>query len=356
MIKINTINKRYFWILKSKDQEGIFKFPVFKIQTLDYSSTRNLIIDPNYISGFTQTDGGFHIEVTLNNEMKLGYRIQLIFNITQHEISKEVLEMIKHFFGKGTLQLDKRNNCWTFFMKGHGNANQIICPHFKNFPIYSAKWVSFFIFMRVLEMINNKEHLTKEGLAKIVILAWNMNTSTTRSVESLNKILKTIGMEDFDGISLINQIRKEAEDCKPVENNLNPWFISGVTDGDGGLLVSITSNQRLKPSFTIIQHNESKSLLEAIKTFFGCGISYTYMDRGSERVRYQVDNLSDLLNIIIPHFDKYPLLTFKKERYVVFKEVVEAMQNKEHVITSRKEELINQIRDLQLDLLDRKKR
>ena len=44
-------------------------------------------------------------------------------------------------------------------------------------------------------------------------------------------------------------------------------------------------------------------------------------------------DLEELINVIIPHFDKYPLLTQKRADYLLFKQVVIIMKNKEHLIS-----------------------
>lgn len=46
---------------------------------------------------------------------------------------------------------------------------------------------------------------------------------------------------------------------------------------------------------------------------------------------YRVTKIDDLINTIIPHFIKYPLLTQKYSDFLLFKKAVELMNNKEHL-------------------------
>ena len=46
---------------------------------------------------------------------------------------------------------------------------------------------------------------------------------------------------------------------------------------------------------------------------------------------YSVYDIEDLINIIIPHFEKYILLTKKRADYLLFKQVIAIMKNKEHL-------------------------
>ena len=46
---------------------------------------------------------------------------------------------------------------------------------------------------------------------------------------------------------------------------------------------------------------------------------------------YQVCNLSEITKVIIPHFEKYPLITQKQSDYLLFKEIVKLMDKGEHL-------------------------
>lgn len=45
---------------------------------------------------------------------------------------------------------------------------------------------------------------------------------------------------------------------------------------------------------------------------------------------YQVNSLKDLVNVIIPHFELYPLLTKKKADFWLFKLAIELIKEKQH--------------------------
>jgi len=76
-------------------------------------------------------------------------------------------------------------------------------------------------------------------------------------------------------------------------------------------------------------HKRDLELLIRIKEALG-GVGSIY-NHGSKDCSYMVHSLLDLTNSIIPHFDKYPLLTKKQEDYEFFKQVVQMMNNKEHL-------------------------
>jgi hypothetical protein len=69
-------------------------------------------------------------------------------------------------------------------------------------------------------------------------------------------------------------------------------------------------------------------LLESIQAFFG-GIG-TINVSGST-VRFEVSSVTDLLNVIIPHFIRYPLCSKKHADFILFRQVVVIMSLKQHL-------------------------
>lgn len=52
---------------------------------------------------------------------------------------------------------------------------------------------------------------------------------------------------------------------------------------------------------------------------------------GKDAVEFKVNSLKDLTDVIIPHFDKYPLITKKRADYLLFKQIIELMNKGEHL-------------------------
>jgi hypothetical protein len=66
-----------------------------------------------------------------------------------------------------------------------------------------------------------------------------------------------------------------------------------------------------------------------LKKFFGKDIGKVIIFK--DTCTYRVDKLKDIFEVIIPHFDKYPLATQKLADYMLFKEIASLMKNKEHL-------------------------
>ena len=112
------------------------------------------------------------------------------------------------------------------------------------------------------------------------------------------------------------------------EEKLNPNYVTGLSDGEGSFIIGMSKNESLKnkwqvqPVFAIKLHVKDIALLYRIKSFFGCGTVVKVNNNGITTVAtYSVKSVADLTNKIIPHFDKYPLLTQKRADFELFKKV-----------------------------------
>jgi hypothetical protein len=66
-----------------------------------YNNTNKL--NPYFVTGFTDGDGCFLINIRLKPKMKTGYSIELVFKISLHSRDKALLEKIQTYFGVGTI-------------------------------------------------------------------------------------------------------------------------------------------------------------------------------------------------------------------------------------------------------------
>ena len=57
----------------------------------------------------------------------------------------------------------------------------------------------------------------------------------------------------------------------------------------------------------------------------------TISAQNKNSVQYRVGSLKDLNDKIIPHFYKYPLIYKKKADFILFKKIINLMNNKEHL-------------------------
>jgi hypothetical protein len=102
---------------------------------------------------------------------------------------------------------------------------------------------------------------------------------------------------------------------------LDPWFLSGFTDGEGCFGLYIYSNTTYKIGwyvfldFKFTLHKKDKDLLDQIKIYFGAG---EISKHGEHTINYGIRSIKDL-QLIINHFDKFSLKTKKLNDYKLFK-------------------------------------
>lgn len=107
--------------------------------------------------------------------------------------------------------------------------------------------------------------------------------------------------------------------------NINEWLV-GLTDANGLFIINNNNNNdNLIFKITVLKNNAQ--LLYKIKSYLKIG-SIIY-NNNTNKVSYIIKNKNHLLNIIIPIFDNYSLLTYnKKIDYLKFKEYLLLNNNK----------------------------
>ena len=110
-----------------------------------------------------------------------------------------------------------------------------------------------------------------------------------------------------------------------VNKKLNPYWVTGFVDGEGCFSISFTKRLyrkikvEIRPSFSVTQLPESKHLLKELQQFFNCGS--IRFSRHDGFYKYEVRSLNDLHENIIPHFNKYILISPKKENFEIFQRI-----------------------------------
>jgi hypothetical protein len=117
-----------------------------------------------------------------------------------------------------------------------------------------------------------------------------------------------------------------------AEFALNPLWVIGFTDAEGCFTVIISKlpSQKYKvtASFEINLHTKDLSILYKIQSFLKVG--NVNIRKEKKLAVYRVTKRADLINVIIPFFSKYPLLTAKYKDFILWADVVKLMENGLH--------------------------
>lgn len=125
-----------------------------------------------------------------------------------------------------------------------------------------------------------------------------------------------------------------------MQNYFEPWFV-GLVDGEGCFCLSVRkrlskiTNQPYVAkdiSFQIALRQDDQWVLKDIAGRLGVGVirHYDYRNKKTSKgfytsnpmTQFAIRSVKDLKNVIIPLFDKYPLLTKKSKDYLIWREAV----------------------------------
>jgi LAGLIDADG endonuclease len=127
-----------------------------------------------------------------------------------------------------------------------------------------------------------------------------------------------------------------------MRSDAGPWFsreflsayISGYVDGEGCFTVSISPRRKLlagwevRPGFSVSQNGDRAEVLHALQAYFGCGSIRP--DRSDRTLKWETRRLEDLLERVVPHFVRYPLLSGKQLDFERFAAVCRLMATGAH--------------------------
>ena len=123
--------------------------------------------------GFTDGEGCFTTSIRRDNAMNLGWSVEQAFSIGLHKTDQPLLEEIKIFFKVGSIskQGSESIQFTVRSVKGLG----VIIDHFEKYPLITEKLPNYKFFKQIFQLKLNKEHLTHEGLGKIVAIKATQN-------------------------------------------------------------------------------------------------------------------------------------------------------------------------------------
>jgi len=194
----------------------------------------------------------------------------------------------------------------------------VIENHLNNYPLLTQKQADFILFKSILDLIRRKEHLTTEGLNKIVSYKAIMNKGLTSILEE----------------AFFQVIPAKRE--RPVitySGNLSPGWLAGFTSAEGSFMIRVLNSPNHKHSkkvqleFNLTQHARDEELMKVIANYFGAGT--VYLNRNA--YVFRVVNFTELTNKILPLFKDNKIQGIKYFDYLDFLKAVEIVREKKHL-------------------------
>lgn len=285
-------------------------------------------LHPWFITGYSDGESSFSIRVRTNLLSKLGFHISIVYSIGA-EINlenKKLLELVKYYFNdQGSI--NKSGNLYLYEVSSIKEL-KIIRNHFEDFPLQTTKLVYFQLWCKVMDIIENKEHLTKKGFLKILSIKNVFPKGLSNKIRKLYPNVKLYDKPKFEFIT----------------NPLNPYWIAGFVQADGTFGLNITKQSKMtlgytsQPQFRITQHDRDILVLKKIIQKLGCG-NLVKPSINRNEFNISVANLKDLTEIIIPFFENYSLYGAKLLDFKDFCKGIYIINNKGHLKTEGLNEL-----------------
>jgi len=309
------------------------KNPSKQFDLKKFSTCSSTIVNPGVWSGLIDGEGSFSIIVDKNKVRTLGWRVQLKFQIGLHTKDLNLLCLLQqHLGGIGSIHSVRNRDIVNYSIDSIKDLNNLIL-YLEKYPLLTQKSADFLLFKKAVELVNNKAHLTVEGIKKIVNIKASMN----------------LGLSDM----LISEFAGYIPVERPVINYdnviLNPYWISGFVSAEGNFDVRIPSTNsklgyRVQLRFRISQHSRDLILMQKIAEYLGSGKIYKYA--GKSAVSFTIVDFKDITNILVPFFNENPIIGMKLYDYLDWCKIHHLMLNRSHLTV----EGINSIRKIKFGM------
>lgn len=154
---------------------------------LDNNNVSNIIfidqlmlpsLENAWLSGFTDAEGCFNVNIGIRKKTLNGHRIILRFLLDQKDAYNTLLN-IRNLFGIGQVSL--RSETKSVFRYNNNSFKGLIpvINYFNNYPLKTKKSLSLNNWLIVFNMVQNKEHLSIEGLNKIKVITKTINLNNS---------------------------------------------------------------------------------------------------------------------------------------------------------------------------------
>lgn len=169
---LNLINGKLRLIAKIEQFKIIVESKKLNIKVKDVDTSLPLT-KTYWFSGFSDGDSCFYIQLKDKNMKYQG----LHFDINLQTRDKYLLEQMKKTFNEGYFGPKKTRNSY-IFKSSSLLCNYKIIKYFDQFQLQTSKYINFLYWRKAYLLVQDKLHLTEDGLNKIKKYKGRMNTKS----------------------------------------------------------------------------------------------------------------------------------------------------------------------------------
>ena len=141
-------------------------------------------LDPWFVTGLTEGEGCFCVSLAIRAQLRTGLEVRPSFSLSLNERDRDLLGDLQAYFGCGWIRESKRDRTFKYEARSIRDLTDDILPHFERFPLRGCKARSCAGFSRVCRMIEQGDHLQRDGLREIVGIAYQLNLGKRRYPQS----------------------------------------------------------------------------------------------------------------------------------------------------------------------------
>lgn len=263
-------------------------------------------LEPWFVTGLIEAEGTFNAIISLDHRCgKNITRIRARFALSMKN-EDQLLVQVYEYFNCGNIT--KNNEGMTVYtVQDINSLHNIIIPHFEKYNLLGTKALDFALFKEVVNIIDQRLHLTPEGLKNAMLLAQQMNTKREKT---------GMFIEDW----------RKAE-VSPIKLNGN--YVNGFIAGDGS--ITILTNLDNKWSFgkiilSFTQHIDNYILMLSVLHYFSKNSNPT--NHSTLAVGGQIAGTNNWDKLLAPHFQEFDMHGHKKGAIVKIFKIRPLLDNK----------------------------
>lgn len=360
-------------------------------------SNNNNKLDPWFITGFSDAESSFSITISPDNRAKLKWAIQAVFAINLHKKDVSILEGIKNTLGVGRIYFIN-DSVVTYRVKNKKELQTII-DHFDKYPLVTAKHSDYLLFKQSFEIMKTGEHLNtagaerEEGLSKILALKSSLNFGLSEKLMKAFPNIIPISRPEFIFRGIPNPfwvsgfVSGDGSFYLIAKKIKSKLIDEGAVPGAHTPLAQEKTYMKVTLNFKICLHLREEEVIKGLLNYLilapasqfksSDNFSYEYNEpsldsitqegnnnqisetdltsafsktkENKSKLIYKTENtvtlhitrFSDIINIIIPFFEKYTILGMKSLDFADFKEASQIVKNKEHLTSEGFNSIVN---------------
>jgi hypothetical protein len=140
-------------------------------------------LDPWFVTGLAEGEGCFCISFSLRAKLKTGLEVRPSFALALNERDLPLLEDLQMYFGCGSIRESRSDRTCKYESRSATELLDQVVPHFEAFPLCGSKLRSFKGFAAICRMIEQGDHLERDGLRRIVAMAYESSLGKRRHTQ-----------------------------------------------------------------------------------------------------------------------------------------------------------------------------